>query len=340
MPQATPAAPTANQPVARPQPPDPVRSARSIMITVLTRFPMVLALGVLLIVTTILYPGFWHLTNLQNLLSQNVGLMLCACGMTFVILAGGFDLSVGSVYAAGAMFYISFLGQLPAPIAVILAILLGMACGVINGVIINVLRVNPFVATLGTSSIFIGLITIYAGATATFATSPSYLYLGTTKVLGIPLSGAIGIIIMIISGLVLAKSTYGRSVYAVGGNKEAARLSGIRVGVISASTFTAIGAMAALGGVFTASQLGTATPNFVGNITLQSIAVVIVGGTALTGGEGAVWRTAVGLAIITVMVNLFTSLNFSPDLQTVFEGMIVIIAVAMDVWILHHQRTS
>jgi ribose transport system permease protein len=313
------------------------RSARAVAIAVLTRYPMVLALVVLLIVTTFLDSTFWTSANLQNLLSQNVGLMLCACGMTFVILAGGFDLSVGSVYAAGAMFYISFLGQLPAPLAVILSLLLGVAMGAVNGIIINVLRVNPFVATLGTSSIFIGLITIYAGATATFATSSSYLYLGTSKVAGVPLSGLIAIIILIISGFVLAKSTYGRSVYAVGGNQEAARLSGIRVGVVSASTFMIIGIMAALGGVFTASQLGTASPNFVGNITLQSIAVVIVGGTALTGGEGAIWRTVVGLAIIAVIVNLFTSLSFSPDLQTVFEGLIVILAVAMDVWILHQR---
>jgi ribose transport system permease protein len=298
---------------------------------------MVLALVVLLIVTTFLDSTFWTSANLQNLLSQNVGLMLCACGMTFVIIAGGFDLSVGSVYAAGAMFYISFLGQLPAPLAVILSLLLGLGMGAVNGIIINVMRVNPFVATLGTSSIFIGLITIYAGATATFATSSSYLYLGTSKVAGVPLSGLIAIIILIMSGFVLARSTYGRSVYAVGGNQEAARLSGIRVGVVSASTFMIIGVMAALGGVFTASQLGTASPNFVGNITLQAIAVVIVGGTALTGGEGAIWRTVVGLAIIAVIVNLFTSLNFSPDLQTVFEGVIVILAVAMDVWILHQR---
>jgi len=313
------------------------RSARAVVLALLTRYPMVLALIVLLIVTTILDGSFWTSANLQNLLSQNVGLMLCACGMTFVIIAGGFDLSVGSVYAAGAMFYISFLGQLPAPLAVILSLLLGLGMGAVNGIIINVMRVNPFVATLGTSSIFIGLITIYAGATATFATSSSYLYLGTAKVAGVPLSGLIAIIILIISGFVLARSTYGRSVYAVGGNQEAARLSGIRVGVVSASTFMIIGVMAALGGVFTASQLGTASPNFVGNITLQAIAVVIVGGTALTGGEGAIWRTVVGLAIIAVIVNLFTSLNFSPDLQTVFEGLIVILAVAMDVWILHQR---
>jgi ribose transport system permease protein len=151
------------------------------------------------------------------------------------------------------------------------------------------------------------------------------------------LDATVGIIIMIIAGVFLARSTFGRSVYAVGGNNEAARLSGIRVGVVSSATFVIIGITAALGGVFTASKLGTAQPNFVGNTTLQSIAVVIVGGTALTGGEGAMWRTAVGLAIIAVMNNLFTAKNFSPELQTIFQGAVVIAAVAMDVWILRRR---
>jgi ribose transport system permease protein len=307
--------------------------------TLIFDYPMVIALGILLIVTSIIYPGFWATNNLQNLLQQNVGLMFCSIGMTFVILAGGFDLSVGSVYAAGAMFYIHFLGKTPAPVGILLAILLGILFGATNGVIINVLRVNPFVATLGTSSIFIGLITIYAGANASFASSTSYLWLGNTKVFGIPLDGLIGLIVMLISGIVLWRSTFGRSVYALGGNREAARLSGLRVRWVSAATFILIGAMAAFGGVCTASQLGTATPDFVGNITLQTIAVVIIGGTALTGGEGAMWRSLVGLAILAVITNLFTAKNLSPNLQTVFEGVIVILAVTMDVWIRHHRAS-
>jgi ribose transport system permease protein len=329
---------TASGPDAASTPGIPAGASRQkAVIGLIARYPMVLALVILLIVTTILYPGFWETTNLSNMLSQNVGLMLAATGMTFVIMAGGFDLSVGAVFAAGAMFYISFLGDIPAPIAVILALLLGGVCGLINGLIINWLRVNPFVATLGTASIFLGLITIYAGATAQFAEEKSFLYLGNTKIAGFPLDATIGIIVLIIAGIVLARSTFGRSVYAVGGNNEAARLGGIRVGVVSSATFVIIGVLAALGGVFTASKLGTAQPNFVGNITLQSIAVVILGGTALTGGEGAMWRTAVGLAIIAVMVNLFTAKNFSPELQTVFQGAVVIAAVAMDVWILRRR---
>lgn len=316
----------------------PRDGARRFLAVLLTRYPMVLALVVLLIVTTILYPRFWSGTNLLNLVTQNIGLLFCCVGMTFVIICGGFDLSVGSVYAAGAMFYISFLGSMPAPVAAVLSVLLGIVCGFVNGAVINLLRVNTFVATLGTASVVLGLITIYAGANAAFASDPGFTYIGNAKVAGFPVAGWIALAVVIVSGIVLAGTTFGRAVYAVGGNREAARLSGIRVGLVSTATFVIIGGLAAFGGVFTASQLGTATPSFVGNITLNSIAIVIIGGTALTGGDGTIWRTMIGLAIIAVVVNLFTSLNFRPELQTVFEGVIVIGAVAMDVWLIRRRR--
>jgi ribose/xylose/arabinose/galactoside ABC-type transport system permease subunit len=310
------------------------KARENVVVHLLLHYPMVAVLGALLVVTSFLYPGFWTAVNLQNLLQQNVPLVMASIGMTLVILCGGFDLSVGSVYAAGAVFYLSFEGVLPAAVAVLLAILLGIGCGVVNGVLVNTFHINPFVATLGTSSAIIGGITLYAGANYQFSASPGYQFLGSAKLFGaVPLSGATGIVAFTVSALVLAKSTYGRAIYAVGGNREAARLSGIRVGVISASTFVIIGGLAALGGVFTASQLGTANPDIAGTMTLDSIAVVIIGGTSLIGGEGAMWRSAVGLGILAVINNLFSSLNFNPNLQLVFKGAIVIVAVGVDVWV-------
>lgn len=315
------------------------KKAGRVALVLLTQYPMILALVILLVVTTFAYPNFWSTDNLLNVVTQNVGLALCCCGMTYVIICGGFDLSVGSVFAAGAMVYISCLDHLPVELAVVLSILIGGLCGLLNGIIINVLKVNTFVATLGSASVFIGLITLYAGSNAAFATSSDYTYLGTAKFAGFPVSGWIVLVVILISGIVLARTTFGRAVYAIGGNHEAARLSGLRVGAVSTATFVVIGVLAALGGVFTASQLGTATPSFVGNITLNSIAIVIIGGTALTGGEGAIWRTMVGLAIIAVLNNLFTSLNFQAELQTVFQGAIVIFAVAMEVWLLRRRKS-
>ncbi|MBO1901432.1 ABC transporter permease [Leucobacter weissii] len=298
----------------------------------LAKLPMLWVLALLLIVVTVMYPGFWMIGNVTNLITQNVGLILCAIGMTYVMIAGGFDLSVGAIYAAGAVTYVSMDGAAPVGIAVLASVLVGGVFGLANGVLINRVGVNPFVATLGTSSVFIGLMTLYAGANVKFSVSPEYSFLGTHRIGGlIPLSNVIVIVILVIAAVILAKTTYGRSVYAIGGSQEAARLTGIRVGVVSGSTFVLIGLLAALGGVFVASQLGTAQPNFVGNMTLDAIAVVIIGGTSLLGGEGAMWRTAVGCAILMIITNLFSSLNLEPALQMVFKGLIVVVAVAVDV---------
>lgn len=313
---------------------------QNVVVRSLIRFPMLYVLVVLLALTTYLYPGFWNPTNLQNLMMQNVALVLASIGMTFVIMAGGFDLSVGAVFATGAVFYLSFDEVAPAWVAVLVAVAIGLLCGVINGVLVNVFHINPFVATLGSASAFIGIMTLYAGANTKFSASDEFGFLGTYKWQDlVPLSTVVSIAIFVIAAIVLAKSTYGRSVYAVGGNMEAARLSGIRVGLISASTFVIIGGLAALGGVFTASQLGTAQPNFVGTITLDAIAVVIIGGTSLIGGEGAMWRTAVGLAILAIVNNLFASLNLDPSLQLLFKGVIVIVAVGVDVWTRRRHST-
>ncbi|MCU1476524.1 MAG: AraH, Ribose/xylose/arabinose/galactoside ABC-type transport system, permease component AraH [Subtercola sp.] len=315
------------------------RSTFTVM-SLFTKYPMIWVLIALLILTTILYPGFWGLTNITNILTQNTGLILASVGMTFVIIARGFDLSVGAIFAAGAVFYVSMDGVMPVLPAVILSVLVGIVFGAINGALINAVHINPFVATLGTSSAFIGLMTLYAGASVKFSVSEEYSFLGTFKFGDlIPLSNVVVIVVFIIAAIVLAKTTFGRSIYAIGGNPEAARLSGIRVGLVSASTFVIIGGLAALGGVFTASHLGTAQPNFVGNMTLDAIAVVIIGGTSLIGGEGSMWRTAVGCAILMIVNNVFSSLNLEPALQLVFKGTIVVVAVAVDVWTRRRQSS-
>ncbi len=197
------------------------------------RHPMVWVLIGLLAMTTYLYPGFWTIINLQNMLMQNVALTLASIGMTFVILAGGFDLSVGAIYASGAVLYVSMDGSRPVWFAVLSSLILGGVCGLINGLLVNWLRINPFVATLGTSSAFIGLMTLYAGANTKYSLSDEFGFLGTYKWNNlIPLSVAVTTVVFAASAVALSRTTYGRSLYAVGGNKEAARLAGIRVGVI------------------------------------------------------------------------------------------------------------
>ena len=297
------------------------------------KHPMLLVLAAELVVTSIIYPRFWSVVNLQNLLTQNSPLAVAAAGMTLVIIAGGFDLSVGAVFGAGAVFYVSLDGTLPVGLAILAVAVLGAVFGLFNGSVVNLLGVNPFVATLGSASAVTGLVSLYYYHSSTkYTKDASFKTLGTSTWLGIPASFAVAAVIIIILGLVLAKTTYGRSIYAVGGNTQAARLSGLRVGLVSASTFVLIGILASLGGLLQASAVGTADPTFGATLTLQAIAVVIIGGTSLLGGDGAVWRTVVGIAILAVLDNVFAAKNIDPNLQSVIQGLIVIIAVAAEVW--------
>jgi ribose transport system permease protein len=311
-----------------------VRSATGL----LSRYPMVAVLGALLVVTSFVYRGFWSPTNLQNLGSQNAPLAVTAVGTTFVMIAGGFDLSVGATFAGGAVFYISMDGTLPVILAVLGSILVGLIIGAVNGIVVNVFGVNPFVATLGSASVITGLVSLYYfHVSVKYAKHSSVKYLGTRMWFGIPVSAAVAAVVIVIAGILLATTTYGRSIYAVGGNVQAARLNGLRVGIISASTFILIGALAAFGGVLQASQVGTSSPSFGSSLTLDSIAVVIIGGTSLLGGDGAVWRTVVGIAILAVINNVFADLSLDPNLQSVIKGLIVIVAVAVDVFVYRRQ---
>jgi ribose transport system permease protein len=294
------------------------------------RFAMVWVLIALSIVSDILYPGFFAIGNVRDILTQNAPEGLVALGMTFVIIAGGFDLSVAATYAAAGVAFASFSSHMPVGVALILALLVGVVAGCINGVIITRLRVNPFVATLGTSSVFAGLALMYSHSEPVVPTKTSFGTMDATNIAGIPSSIVIFFGAFIIGSLILSKSVFGRSIYAVGGNAEAARLAGIRVERIRFVTYVITGLCAAVAGAIIASRTGVGQADIGTNVTLDSIAMVIIGGTSLLGGEGAMWRTLVGLLILATINNLFDSLALSTALQELVKGAIVVGAVALD----------
>jgi ribose transport system permease protein len=292
---------------------------------------------VLGIVAEIAYPGFFAWSSIEQMLSQNAGQGLAAVGMTFVIMAGGFDLSVAAVFALGAVAYVGLGDKMSLGYAFILVILIGMAAGVVNGAIITKVRVNAFVATLGTASIFSGIAYIASGSQTLSSSKSNVTHLGLDKWLGIQIPIWFLVGAFVVGGVLLAFTVFGRSVYSVGGNREAARLAGIRVDVITLVTYVIVGAMAALAGILSASTTGIAGANEGGEITLAAIAIVIIGGTSLFGGEGAMWRTFVGLVIFAMIDHLFILMNVNTPGQLVAKGTIVIIAVAIDAW--SRQRT-
>lgn len=297
----------------------------------LGRYSMVGVLVVLVLAATVLYPGFLDPANVRDILIQNAAVGLIAVGMTFVIISGGFDLSVGATYALGStVFAGTMISTGSVGLAAVVAILAGAAAGLINGVLVARLNVNPFVATLGTSSVISGLAYIYSKSAPFIVDDPAFEILAASRAAGIPTPIIILVLTFLAGGFVLAKTPYGRNVYAIGGNHDAAWLSGLRVPALTVGVYVLTGVLSALAGMIDASRLGVGQADVGASVALDAIAVVVVGGTSLRGGEGAVWRSAVGLLILATLTNVFISLNVSQNWQLIAKGIIVVTAVALD----------
>jgi ribose transport system permease protein len=305
----------------------------------------VIALVLLVALVAARNPDFLSSTNLMNILSQWAPAGIMAVGMTFVILTGGFDLSVGAAFSLTAV-TAAALGQSTDPaVAFAAAIGVGLAIGVVNGALVTLLEVNPFIATLGSSFSIAGITLVATNNEAFVVDNPAFATLGAERWLGIPYSGALLILAMVVGGVVLARTVYGHCVYATGGNSEASRLSGIRVRGVVASTYAISGVCAGLAGVITASQLSSAQPNINPDIVFDVITIVVVGGTSLAGGYGAMWRTAVGLGILATLQNGFNLLDVDPNYQNIVKGVIIVGALALDSYVRRvgtrgHRRTA
>ncbi|OWJ63751.1 ribose ABC transporter permease [Inquilinus limosus] len=291
---------------------------------------MVWILAALIVISRVLYPGFLDIQNILNILSQNAAVGIIAVGMTFVMVGGGFDLSVGALYAAGATFYAAQAMSLPLPLAATLTLLVGVLAGLLNGLVITKLRVNPFVATLGSSSIFMGAALLYSRSGPMIVDKPAFRLLGAGRWFGIPISVLLLLAVFAAGWTVLSRTVYGRSLFVLGGNPEAARLAGLRVGLLRLSTYVLVSTLAVVGGMLIASRVGMGQANIGGTVALDAISMVIIGGTSLFGGAGSVWRTAIGLLVLATLTNLFDSLALDANLQLIVKGAVVISAVALD----------
>ena len=296
------------------------------------QYGVVWAFCVLLLLGAIAYPGLFALRNVQNILSQSAPLGIVAVAMTFVLISRGFDLSVAATFALGAVIFANRADPFGLWGAALTVLVVTFICGAINGVIITKLDVNPFVATLGTGSIFGGAAFLYSRSARQVPNNFDFVTLGTGRWLGWPISIWIMLIIFVVGAFVLSRTVYGRSLYSLGGNEEAARLSGIPVDLIRGSTYVLTGVASGIGGMILASRLGVGQADMGGSLALDAIAVVVIGGTSLMGGEGAIWRTAIGLLIIATLTNVFDSLAINNNVQQVVKGFIVIAAVALDIY--------
>jgi ribose transport system permease protein len=306
------------------------RASLAVAQDVVLRFGTVWLLIAMALGAQVVYPGFLAWGNIQNVLAQNSQVGIVAVGMTLVMIAGGFDLSAGAVYAGASVFFAEFAHAMPVPLALSLVVVIGMAAGAVNGALITRVKVNPFVATLGTSSVFSGLAFLHSHSAPVLNDDPGFGWLGQSDLAGLPVCVWLAVVVFVAGGVTLSRTVYGRSLYAVGGNSEASRLAGLRVDLLRASTYVAVGGCAALGGCIAASRLSVGQADIGASISLEAIAAVVIGGTSLLGGEGAVWRTAVGLLVIAFITNVCESRGLDINVESVLTGVIIIGAVGLD----------
>jgi ribose transport system permease protein len=286
--------------------------------------------------------GFLTVDNFWTVMRQ-ISVNTClSVGMTLVILTGGIDLSVGSILALSGAIMAGLLKsgtELEAlnlyigygvPAAVTVGILVGTSLGLFNGVMITRFNVPPFVATLAMLTIARGLTKLYTGGEAITGLGSAFVAIGSGRLLGIPNQVWIAAAIVLAAAVALKKTRFGRYVYAVGGNEEAAKHSGLDVRKIKLMVYAGAGALSAVGGLIVTSRLNSATPIAGEGFELDSIAAVVIGGTSLSGGRGSVLGTVLGALIIGVLNSGLVIMGVDPFWQTVIKGFVILLAVVID----------
>jgi ribose transport system permease protein len=301
-----------------------------------------IALFILCIVFGLLSDKFFTVANGLNVMRQ-ISVNICiAVGMTMIILTAGIDLSVGSVLAlcgavtAGLLkngislpsvdLFIGFtiLG------AILAGILVGSLLGFFNGFVITKFKVPPFVATLAMLTIARGLTMLYTNGFPISSFDPSFVFIGGGWWLGLPVPVWIAAIVVVAAIIVTKKIKLGRYIYAIGGNENAAKLSGININRVKIIVYSIAGGLAALGGIIVTARLDSAQPNAGTSYELDAIAAVVIGGTSLSGGRGSIWGTVLGALIIGVLNNGLVLLDVSPFWQQVVKGAVILLAVIID----------
>jgi ribose transport system permease protein len=257
--------------------------------------------------------------------------MVLGAGMTFVILTGGIDLAVGSVLAVSAVVAVSLSMSSLSALAIPVALLSGLALGAVNGSLVAFMRLPPFIVTLGALTAVRGLARLLGNDTTVFNPELSFAWIGNSQLFGIPWLVVIALAVIGISWVILRRTVLGVRIYAVGGNPDAARLSGIKVWQVLLFVYVMSGLCAALGGIMSAARTLSANGAQLGfGYELDAIAAVILGGTSFVGGIGTIMGTLVGALIIAVLSNGLILMNVSEIWQLIIKGLVIIVAVTLD----------
>ena len=286
----------------------------------------------LFIVLSISSKPFLTSTNLLNLIDQSAYVGIIACAGTFVVIAGCVDLSTASIFALAGVIdaEVSLHGN---PwLGLLAGVAAGGVVGALNGSVVVIGKVNSLIATIASALVITGLAQIITNGQLISPLNPNFATIGTGSFLSTTYTSWAFIGVAVVLWFVIARSRFGRHVYASGGNSEAARLSGLLVGRIRTATFVLSGLAAGFAGVLSASRIGDGQSDAGANLQVTALTAVFIGGTSLSGGSGSVWRTIVGVLLLTLINNGFDLLGINPIYETVVQGLIILAAVSADAW--------
>lgn len=294
----------------------------------LSKYGIIIVLIIVVVIFSLTSVTFLTSNNIINVIRQSSVIIILAMGMTYVIISGGIDLSISSLAAlVGTLTASMIVSGMSVWGAIILCLVLGMGCGALNGLMIAKANVPPFMATLAMMAIARGTILVYTGGYPVYGLPESFIIIGSGYVVGIPIPVIIMLIICIIACIIMDRTTFGRSVYAVGGNEKAARLSGISVSSVKIKVYIISGFTAAIGGIILTARLASGQPALGAGLELDAIAAVILGGASLSGGRGKVWGSIFGAVIMVVIGNGLNLLGISGFWQQIVKGTIIAVAV-------------
>jgi ribose transport system permease protein len=286
---------------------------------------------VLFLVLSVTSGPFLTTTNLLNILDQQSAILIMAAAGTLVLVGGGIDLSVGATYGLAGVVAAQVVLHTSPVVALAAAIAVGLVVGLVNGVVTTYFRINALIATLAVSFIVAGIASkVTNGNLLVLTDKPGFANVARSELLAVRSSIWIALLCLVVLGVLLSRTTFGRYLYAAGGNAEAARLAGVRINRVRIAAFMASGAAAAIGGVIDVSRVLSAQSTSGDQLTFTVLAGMVVGGTSILGGEGAVWRTSIGVLFIALVGNGFDLLGVDPLYQQITLGVILLLAVGAD----------
>jgi ribose transport system permease protein len=302
------------------------------------QFGTLIGLLVLSAVLWALSPHFLTVSNLLNIAQQTSINAVVAVGMTFVIVSGGIDLSVGSIVALSGVVLGTLLQDgVSTPVAIAAALSIGTGCGLLNGVLVSWGGLPPFIVTLGMMSVARGAALVFTEGRPVSGFDAGFRSLATGSIAGVPAPVIVMVLVYLVAHLVLTRTTFGRYVYAIGGNEEATRLSGVNVRLEKTAIYGVSGLTAAVATVILTARLNSAQPIAGMMYELDAIAATVIGGTSLMGGEGTLAGTLVGALIMGVLRNGLNLLGVSSFLQQIVIGAVIVVAVLVDTLLKRHR---